>query len=105
MSDHEDLYLNEFFTTFPLPDSPSLLPSFPEDIESQPHEHPNSYVPSDGFDYFAPFPEADLDVFMSDSQMLAPAPHDPTSLVDDGSNIDFSACEGPLASTYEFIFC
>lgn len=94
MSDHDDLYLNEFFSAFHLP----------EDLEPQPHEHPNSYVPSDIFDYFAPFPEADLDVFMSESQDLASAPHDPASLVDDGANIVFSACEDPSVSAYELIF-
>ncbi|QKX59266.1 uncharacterized protein TRUGW13939_06398 [Talaromyces rugulosus] len=91
MSDHEDLYLNEFFSTFPLPDSPSLLPFLSEDLESQPLEHPNSYVPSGTFDYSVPFAEADGGVFMSETQTLAPALHDPASLVDDGTLVDFSA--------------
>jgi hypothetical protein len=104
MSDYDDLYLNEFFSTFPLPDSPSLLPFLSEDFESQPLENPNSYVPSDTFGYSVPFAEADGDLFMSERQTLAPALHDPASLVDDGSLVDFSACESPSTSTYELLF-
>ncbi|QKX58647.1 uncharacterized protein TRUGW13939_05774 [Talaromyces rugulosus] len=90
MSDPEDLYVNEFFSTVSLPDDPLLPPFLPDHIESHSvpwhHDFPNDYISSGAVELFGHFPEPDNDVFMSESQTPGPTQEDPINTVGDPSN-------------------
>jgi hypothetical protein len=80
MSDPEDLFLNQLFSTVPLPDG-LFLPPFLEHLE-----YPNDYISGDAMDLSEDFSGADNHWLMSENQFPGPTQLDPIYTVGDPSN-------------------